>query len=145
MIGLKLLNFKNCVKKVIPCEMDQLSESFYLIFMDFAESLSSQFTHKEMKILKILLPSSEWFQNCSHLNYGPLAWTSSHCNLWHFETALIQTVLTVSWNFEWRLIFRKYLQQKTFLAKILKIMPGVLKLSNWQLQYFFFFYIFRGL
>ena len=39
--------------------------------MDFAEILSSQFTHQEMKILRILLSSHEQFQNYSHLNYGP--------------------------------------------------------------------------
>ena len=39
--------------------------------MDFAEILSSQRTHQEMKILKILLSSYEWLQNYSHLNYGP--------------------------------------------------------------------------
>ena len=41
--------------------------------MDFAEILSSQCTHQEIKILKILLSSHEWFQNYSHLNYGPFS------------------------------------------------------------------------
>ena len=41
--------------------------------MDFAEILSSQCTHQEMKILKILLSSRERFQNYSHLNYGPFS------------------------------------------------------------------------
>ena len=39
--------------------------------MDFAQILSSQYTHQEMKTLKILLSSRERFQNYSHLNYGP--------------------------------------------------------------------------
>ena len=41
--------------------------------MDFAEILSSQCTHQQMKILKILLSSGERFQNYSHLNYGPFS------------------------------------------------------------------------
>ena len=47
---------------------------------------------------------------------------NKHYNLWQFETALIQPVLIVHiWHFEWGLIFWKYLLQKTFLVKILKI------------------------
>ena len=38
--------------------------------MDFAQILSSQYNHQEMKTLKILLSSRERFQNHSHLNYG---------------------------------------------------------------------------
>ena len=41
--------------------------------MEFAEILSSQCTHQEMKILKILLSSRERFQNYSYLNYGPFS------------------------------------------------------------------------
>ena len=53
-----------------------------------------------------------------------LAWTTN--NLWHFETALIKPVLIGNiWNFEWGFIFWKYLLQKTFLVKILKITPVV--------------------
>ena len=44
--------------------------------MEFAEILSSQCTHQEMKILKILLSSRERFQNYSHLNYGPFNLTT---------------------------------------------------------------------
>ena len=43
--------------------------------MDFADIFSSQCTHQEMKILKILLSSHERFQNYSHLNYEPFSLT----------------------------------------------------------------------
>ena len=39
--------------------------------MDFADILSSQCTHQEMKILKILSFYHERFQNYDRLNYGP--------------------------------------------------------------------------
>ena len=39
--------------------------------MDFADILSSQCTHQEMKILKILSSYHERFQNYDRLNYGP--------------------------------------------------------------------------
>ena len=39
--------------------------------MDFADILSSQCAHQEMKILKILSSYHERFQNYDHLNYGP--------------------------------------------------------------------------
>ena len=70
----------------------------------------------------------------------PLAWTTNHYNLWHFETALIQPVLIVNiWNFEWGLIFWKYWLQKNLFSKNFEnyTCGGVLKLSNWPLQYFF--------
>ena len=38
--------------------------------MDFADILSSQYTHQEIKILK-LLSYHERFQNYDRLNYGP--------------------------------------------------------------------------
>ena len=59
----------------------------YLTHMDFADILSSQCTHQEIKILKIL-SYHERFQNYD--------WTTNHYNLWHFETALIQPVLIVN-------------------------------------------------
>ena len=40
--------------------------------MDFAEILSSQCTHQEIKILKNLLSYHVRFQNYGRLNYGPL-------------------------------------------------------------------------
>ena len=51
--------------------MDQISEKFPPDAHGIAEILSSQRTHQEMKILKILSSSYEWLQNYSHLNYGP--------------------------------------------------------------------------
>ena len=51
----------------------KFQKSSHLTLMDFAEILSSQCTHQEIKILKILLSSHEWFQNYSHLNYGPFS------------------------------------------------------------------------
>ena len=63
--------------------------------MDFANILSSQCTHQEMKFLKIL--SYERFQNYDCLDL--LAWTANHNNLWYFETALIQPVLIVNISF----------------------------------------------
>ena len=48
----------------------KFQKSSHLTRMDLAEILSSQCTHQEMKILKILLSSHERFQNYSHLNYG---------------------------------------------------------------------------
>ena len=53
--------------------------------MDFGEILSSQCSHQEKKILKILSSAMD-----------SLTWTPNHYNLWHFETALIQPVLTVN-------------------------------------------------
>ena len=44
-----------------------------MTLMDFTEILSSQSTHQGMKILRILLSTSERFQNYSHLNYGPFS------------------------------------------------------------------------
>ena len=49
----------------------KFQKSSHLTLMDFAEILSSQCTHQEIKILKILLSSHELFQNYSHLNYAP--------------------------------------------------------------------------
>ena len=73
-------------------------ESSHLTHMDFAEILSSQCTHQEMKILKIL-SSCEYLQNYSHLNYRLF---SLDIKPFQFENALIQPVLTVNiWNFEW--------------------------------------------
>ena len=46
--------------------------------------------------MKILSSYHERFQNYDRVNYGPLAWTANHYNLWHFETALIQPVLIVN-------------------------------------------------
>ena len=48
----------------------KFQKSSQLTLMDFAEILSIQCTHQEMKILEILLSSHERFQNYSHLNYG---------------------------------------------------------------------------
>ena len=65
-----------------------------------------------MKGFKIM---TTWIMN-------PLAWTTKYYNLWHFETALIQPVLIVNiWNFEWGLIFWKYLLQKIYLVKFWKL------------------------
>ena len=52
----------------------------HLTHMDFADILSSQCTHQEIKILKIL-SYHERFENYD--------WTTNHYNLWLFETALI--------------------------------------------------------
>ena len=108
----------------------------HLIHMDFADILSSQwkswkFYHLIMKAFKIM---TAWTMD-------PLAWTTNHYNLWHFETALIQPVLIVNiWNFEWGLIFWNYLRQKKFWklylcwgAKIVKLTASI------------FFHIFSGL
>ena len=46
----------------------EYQKSSHVTLMDFAESLPSQYTHQEIKILKILLSSRERFQNYSHLN-----------------------------------------------------------------------------
>ena len=43
----------------------------HLTHMDFADILSRQCTHQEMKILKILSFYHERFQNYDRLNYGP--------------------------------------------------------------------------
>ena len=43
----------------------------HLTHMDFADILSSQCTHQEMKILKMLSSYHERFQNYGRLNYGP--------------------------------------------------------------------------
>ena len=45
----------------------------HLTLVDFADILSSQCTHQEFKIMKILLSSCERFRNYSHLNYGPFS------------------------------------------------------------------------
>ena len=51
----------------------KFQRSSHFTLMDFAEILSSQCTHQEMKILRIVLSSRERFQNFSHLNYGPFS------------------------------------------------------------------------
>ena len=77
---------------------------------------------KKWKSWKFYLLLMKGFKIMTTWTIDPLAWTTNHYNLWHFETALIQPVLIVNiWNFEWGLIFWKYLLQKTFLVKILKI------------------------
>ena len=43
----------------------------HLTHMDFADILSSQCTHQEMKILKILSSYHERFQNYVRVNYEP--------------------------------------------------------------------------
>ena len=43
----------------------------HLTHIDFADILSSQCTHQEMKILKILSSYQERFQNYDRLNSGP--------------------------------------------------------------------------
>ena len=64
--------------------------------MDFAGILSSQYSHQEIKILKILPSYLERFQNYDRLNYGPFSLDNKHYDSWHFETALIQPVLIVN-------------------------------------------------
>ena len=78
---------------------------------------------KKWKSLKMLSSPGGWFQNYSHLNYVLFSWD-------------VKPVLTVNaWNFEWWLIFRKYLQQKDFLTKILQITPMV-ECQNCQIDHF---------
>ena len=58
--------------------------------MVFAEFLSSQCTHYEMKILKISLSSREQFQDYSHLNYEPFSLEIESLQFMaHFENAPI--------------------------------------------------------
>ena len=66
--------------------------------MDFAEILSSQFSHQEIKVLKILSSYHAHFQNFDCIHYGPFNPNTYnyHHNFWHFQNALIQPVLTVN-------------------------------------------------
>lgn len=67
--------------------------------MDFAEILSSQRTHQEMKILKILSSFHVLFQSYDYLNYGPFNLDTKPLPLMAFcslQTALIQPVLKVN-------------------------------------------------
>ena len=126
----------------------------YLTHMDFANILSGQCTHQEMKILKILSSYHERFQNYDCLNCGLFSLDSKPLQFMLFwdcsySASLIQPVNI--WNFEWGLIFWKYLLQKTFLVEILKITP-VLECYNCQINHFniyiyiyIFFFIFSGL
>ena len=112
----------------------------HLTLMDFSDVLLSQCTHREMKILKTLSSYHERFQNYDHLNYGsssldkkPLlfmafwncpysaSFNSKHQKFWmgiHF-LEVFTTKNLFNENFE------NYAS------------GGVLKLSNWPLQYFF--------
>ena len=63
------------VKKVIGSLHVKSANPPHLTHMDFADTLLSQYTHQEMKILKILSSYHERFQNYDCLNYEPLAWT----------------------------------------------------------------------
>ena len=102
---------------------------------------------KKWKSWKFYLLIIKGFKIMTTWTMDPLAWTTNHYNLWHFETALIQPVLIVNiWNFEWGLIFWNYLLQKTFLVKILKITP-VMECKNCQIDHFNIFvtYFFSGL
>ena len=64
--------------------------------MDFADILSGQCSHQEIKILNILSSYHERFQNYDHLNYDPFSLDNKHYNLWDFETVLIEAVLIVN-------------------------------------------------
>ena len=79
----------------------KFQKSSHLTLMDFAEILSSQCTHQEMKILKILLSSRERFQNYSHLNYELFNLDIESLQFVAFWNAPIYKVLTVNiWNFK---------------------------------------------
>ena len=102
---------------------------------------------KKWKSWKFYLLIIKGFKIMTAWTMDPLAWTTNHYSLWHFETAPIQPVLIVNiWNFEWGLIFWNYLLQKTFLVKILKITP-VMECKNCQIDHFNIFvtYFFSGL
>ena len=45
----------------------------HLALMDFAEILSSQFSHQEIKVLKILSSYHAHFQNFDCIHYGPFS------------------------------------------------------------------------
>ena len=96
---------------------------------------------KKWKSWKFYLLIMKGFKIMTTWTMDPLAWKTNYYNLWHFETALIHPVVIVNiWNFALWHIFWKYLLQKTFLVKIFSknyTCGGLLKLSNWQLQYFF--------
>ena len=112
----------------------------HLTHMDFADILSSQCTHQEMKILKILSSYHERFQNYDHLNYGPSSlenkllqfmafWNCSYSpsfNGKHLKFCIVTHFLEV---FTSKNLFSKNFENYTC--------GGLLKLSNWQLQYFF--------
>ena len=72
MLSVILLSMLTILLSGLFCvKWTEFQKSSHLTLMDFAEILSSQSPHQEMRILKILLSSCEWFQNYSYLNYGP--------------------------------------------------------------------------
>ena len=111
----------------------------HLTHMDFADILWSQCTHQEMKMLKILSFYHEIFQNYDRLNYRPssldnkplqfLAFSnypySASFNSKHLKFWMGAHFLEVS------IIKKKFCQNiENYTCS------GVLKLSNWPLQYF---------
>ena len=112
----------------------------HLTHTDFVHVLWSQCTHQEMKILKILSSSHKRFQNYDRLNYGsssldnkPLqfmafwncsysaSFNSKHLKFW-MGTHFLEVFTTKN-------LFSENFENYTC--------GGVLKLSNWPLQYFF--------
>ena len=61
------------------------------------------------------------------MNYGPSSLDNKPLQFmafWNCSYSVAVLIVNI-WNFEWELIFWKYLLQKAFLVKILKITPVV--------------------
>ena len=102
----------------------KFQKSSHMTLMDFAEILSSQCTHQEIKILKIL-SSYEWFQNYSYLNYGSFK----------LDIQLLQFM--AFWNCSYSAIFNSK-KSSNWLLQYLHL----LQLSTTSIIFFFFFFTF---
>ena len=79
----------------------KFQKSSHLTFIDFAEILSSQCTHQDMKVLNILLSSRESLPSHSHLNYQPYSLDIESLQFMAFWNSFYQPVLIVNfWNFD---------------------------------------------
>ena len=118
----------------------------HLTHMDFPDILSSQCTHQEMKILKILSSYHERFQNYDHLNYGPSSLDNKPLQFMTFWNCSYSASFNSKHQKFWMGIhFLEVFTTKNLFNENFEnyASGGVLKLSNWPLQYFF--HIFSGL
>ena len=106
----------------------------HLTRMDFAEILSSQFSHQAIIVLKILSSYHAHFQNFDCIHYGPFNPNTKPLQFLAFPKCSYST------SFNSKLL--KILNDDSFLGIIYNkntfyACGGMLKLSSWPLQYFF--------
>ena len=102
-----------------------------------------QCTHQEMKVLKISSSYHERFQNYDHLNYEPSSLDNKILQFMTFwNCSYSASFNSKHLKFWMRTHFLEVFTTKNLFSEYWSS-GGVLKLSNWPLQYFF--HIFSGL